>query len=95
MLLFTSPAIHFKVTEAEQPDDLKRLRSDLRARGLFHVFTPRERHYSRSGGFENERLGVNFRGKRRGKPPKFGGIFRQIRGGARHAYGYQNTCAGA
>jgi hypothetical protein len=35
---FTSPAIHFKVTEAEQPDDLKRLRSDLRARGLFYVF---------------------------------------------------------
>jgi hypothetical protein len=38
---------------------------------------------------------VNFRGKRRRKPPKFGGIFTQIRGGARHAYGYQNTCAGA
>jgi hypothetical protein len=38
---------------------------------------------------------VTFRGKRRRKPPKFGGIFTQIRGGARHAYGYQNTCAGA
>jgi hypothetical protein len=48
---FTSPAIHFKVTEAEQPDDLKRLRGDLRARGLFYVFTPRERLFTRSGGF--------------------------------------------
>jgi hypothetical protein len=28
----------------------------------------------------DERLVVNFRGERRRKPPKFGGIFRQIRG---------------
>ena len=40
--------------------------------------------------FDQQRLGVNFRGKRRREPPQFGGIFRQISGGARHAYGYHN-----
>ena len=49
---FTSPAIHFKVTEAEQPDDLKALaQRSAHSRGIPHVFTPRERLFTRSGGF--------------------------------------------
>ena len=44
---------------------------------------------------DQQRLGVNFRGKRRRKPPQLGEIFRQISGGARHAYGYHNMCVGA
>src|ERR1700677_1208859 len=40
-------------------------------------------------------FGVNLRRQRRREPPQFSGIFRQISGGARHAYGYHNTCAGA
>src|SRR5580693_10588130 len=44
---------------------------------------------------DQQRLGVNFRGERRREPPQFGGIFRQISDGARHAYGYHNIGAGA
>ena len=38
---------------------------------------------------------MNFRSQRRRESPQFGGVFRQISGGARHAYGYHNMRAGA
>jgi hypothetical protein len=49
----------------------------------------------RSQLLDQQRLGVNFRGERCRKPSQFVGVFRQISGGARHAYGYHNIGAGA
>jgi hypothetical protein len=44
---------------------------------------------------DQQRFGVNFRGERRREAPQFGGVFRQISSGARHAFVYHKTRGGA